>query len=319
MPQRPFPILSVLPELRKFSYTLLLCSLLLLSFWGQVVSANDEQASAKQWLERMSSALQKVSYQGVFVYRRDENMATMKVTHVADERGEHELLETLTGEPRREIRNTGHLRQARPDGESPLADIEQFYVLQMVGLDRAAGRFARLLNVEPKDEYRYGYRLWIDQETGLLLRSELIGKEQKILEQVIFTSLELLSAEQIPQALLDQTMPIPEASAVTSLDGLEWIVEHLPPGFELLDHRIKGDEQKIEHMVFSDGLASVSVFVENKAAETESFLGVSNMGAVNAFGGSQDGYHVTVVGEVPQVTVMAIGKSIKRRKVSAND
>ena len=130
MPQRPVPSLSVLPDLHKFSYALFLSALLLLSIWGQAAIANDDEpASAKQWLERMSSALQKVSYQGVFVYRRNEELATMKVTHVADERGEHELLETLTGEPRREIRNTGHLRRSRANGESPLADIEQFYAL----------------------------------------------------------------------------------------------------------------------------------------------------------------------------------------------
>ncbi len=305
----------VLGLLKAFRHQRVFYSLLVLPlFLGTQVVAGEP--SAQQWLEKMSSALQETSYQGVFVYRRDQDISAMKVTHIISEQGEYELLETLTGEPRREIRDAAQNNLL--DNASPLLNVGQFYDLQVLGLDRVAGRMALLLKVDPKDEFRYGYRLWLDQETGLLLRSELLGVNEVMLEQVMFTSLELLSAEQ-GQAILSERKVMPTPKIKPEEESLVWMISQLPSGFKLLDHRIKGGEKKVEHMVFSDGLASVSVFVEGNKASSDTFVGVSTMGAVNAFGSTKDGFQVTVVGEVPKATVLAIGQSIERQTESPDD
>ncbi|ALP53026.1 hypothetical protein Tel_07570 [Candidatus Tenderia electrophaga] len=281
-----------------------------LVFGAQTVSAG--QQSPQQWLEKMSAAMQELSYQGVFVYRRDAELAAMKVTHIVDQHGARELLETLTGEPRREVRSAplaGDDKAAIPQ----LGKIDRYYTLELMGEDRTAGLDTKVVSVVPKDEYRYGYRLWLDQTTGLLLKSDLLARDGSILEQVMFTSLEVIE----PEALENVSPPHErEHSGHTSnkpQSELPWTVEKLPSGFELLESQPVVNHGDVLHLVYSDGLASVSVFVESAKSEGEAFVGVSRMGAVNAYGAVQNGYQLTVVGEVPEITVKTMGRSLKHK------
>lgn len=286
------------------------CVALLALFLSVCVSAA-EPVSPEQWVEKMSAALQEQNYQGVFIYRRGEDLAAMKVTHVVDEQGSREKLETLTGEPRSEMRVTP---ASKADGVNPLANIDDYYALKLLGNDRAAGRITQLVSVMPKDEYRYGYRLWLDQATGLLLKSDLLDQKGEIIEQVMFTSLELLSPEQIAAAIgmekgSAMSNPAVNAEPVTAKNN--WVVGTLPQGFVLLDAYSNSPKMGFDHSVYSDGLASVSVFIERAKSEGEAFVGVSRMGAVSAFGHVDAGYQITVVGDVPEITVTTIGQSIR--------
>lgn len=273
---------------------------------------------AKQLLERMSSALQELSYQGVFVYRRDEDLSAMHVTHIAHQEGEQEVLVTLTGQEREITRNSrrfGSLSSSSAMDQlaaGRLAGIEDHYQLEVLGQDRAAGRYAKLVVVTPRDQYRYGYRLWIDEETGLLLKSDLLGSDERVLEQVMFTSLKLLDKPQ-PAAVDAPELLEPEVSmdAQTAREAMSWEVPDLPDGFQLANVRPADSKGGAEHMVFTDGLASVSVFAESAGADENAFVGVSRMGAVNAFGNVISGYQVTVVGEVPEAAVKRIGLSLR--------
>ena len=288
--------------------------LLILLVWCQTASA--ETLSPKRWLEKMSSAMQELNYQGTFVYRRDEDLAAMKVTHIADEQGARELIETLTGEPRKELRNSPHSSKSSGGSRtssdfSQLKLVESYYTLKLLGSDRAAGRDTQLISVIPKDEYRYGYRLWLDQATGLLLKSDLLNQQGQVLEQVMFTSLELIETEKTSSPLSSGQ---PVQSVHPHVENKPYdrrlMIEHLPKGFELIESQTGAGHNDVEHMVYSDGLASVSVFVEKSKPEGETFVGLSRMGAVNAFGSVQNGYQVTVVGDVPEITVKTIGQSI---------
>mgnify|MGYP002620824670 CR=1 FL=1 len=299
------------PDADKPRYATLVLGVSLL-FVSTVLSASEQ--TAQQWLSKMSAAMQELSYQGVFVYRRDEEMAAMKVTHIVDENGARELLETLSGEARQEIRSSA----AGPGAAAvpQLERIEDFYELKLLGTDRTAGQPTKVISVTPKDAYRYGYRLWLDQASGLLLKSDLLGEDGAVLEQVMFTSVKLLSAEELaPVAPHNQSRHAPHADARSGDAGQpwQWRIADLPGGFELLESQPVAQHPGIRHVVYSDGLASVSVFVEPISGEGETFVGLSRMGAVNAFGRVQDGYQVTVVGEVPALTVKTIGESIQRK------
>ncbi len=288
-----------------------------LLLWSSLsLAATSEEA--RQLLERMSSALQELSYQGVFVYRRDEDLSAMRVTHIAHKEGEQEVLVTLTGQEREIVRNSrrfGSLASSSSMNQlaaGRLAGIENHYQLDVLGLDRAAGRYAKLVVVMPRDQYRYGYRLWIDRETGLLLKSDLLDSDRRVLEQVMFTSLELLDEPQ-PAPMggpglseQDVTMDVQ-----TTRESASWEVADLPGGFQLANLRPADAKGGAEHMVFTDGLASVSVFVESAGEDENAFVGVSRMGAVNAFGNVISGHQVTVVGEVPEAAVRRIGLSLR--------
>jgi len=293
---------------------LLLCLGLL--FCYQSAQAGDR--TAKQWLEKMSASMQELNYQGVFIYRRDEELSAMRVTHVVDKKDARELLETLTGEARRELRDTP---MAGGDTLPPekLSKIDHYYSLELHGSDRTAGRPTQLILVNPKDKYRYGYRLWLDQDTGLLLKSDLLDLDGSILEQVMFTSVELLNPDEAAQVMpKEKSHNAPHTGhtdAQQTLSQSEWVIENPPGGFELLETQMvpEHDDGDVLHMVYSDGLASVSVFVERAKQDGDALVGVSRMGAVSAFGRVAGEYQVTVVGEVPEITVKAMGTSIKRK------
>lgn len=273
------------------------------------------ERSAKQWLEKMSAAMQELSYRGVFIYRRDTDLAAMKVTHIVDKHGARELLETLTGEARREMRSTPVVAGDNPT-VSQLGGIDRYYTLELLGSDRTAGHATKVISVMPRDEYRYGYRLWLDQSTGLLLKSDLLAQDGVILEQVMFTSLEVLEPDEVGEispAEESRAAQHPRRESPTQQAVPQWTVEQLPGGFELLESQPMTEHKNVLHLVYSDGLASVSVFVERAKPEGEAFVGLSRMGAVNAYGSVEDGYQVTVVGEVPEITVKSMGRSIKRK------
>jgi sigma-E factor negative regulatory protein RseB len=255
-----------------------------------------------------------LSYQGVFVYRRDEDLAAMRVIHLAHKEGERELLLTLTGEARETVRDSRRFGLMGQQVAARLAGVESYYRLAPVSRDRVAGRDARLIAVAPRDQFRYGYRLWLDAKTGLLLKSDLLSEQGRILEQVMFTSIELLPEKEKQRLLaeVDAQLVIPEERSATPAERSEWLVATVPVGFQLITTRTTTPQGGVAHMIYSDGLASVSVFIEAEQRSSEKpFIGVSRMGAVNAYGNMVERHQVTVVGEVPEITVRTIGQSIR--------
>ena len=284
----------------------------------------DSISGAHGWLVRMSTALQSLSYEGVFVHRSDDQLTAMKVIHIAGDDGEHERLITLTGKRREIVHRSGH--PARVAGNSKgthsgvagiLDDITDYYKLTLRDRDRVAGRPAQVIFIEPRDEYRYGYRLWLDEATGLLLKSDLLGLNGHVIEQVMFTSLNLVEGGEhaedsvSPGAEVDRAA-IGDAVPETLQPPQDWTVGDVPNGFSLMMVQPVSTDHNARHMIYTDGLASVSIFVETSDEDANtSFVGSSRMGAVSAYGKLMNGYQVTVVGEVPEVTVEMIGKSMR--------
>ncbi len=293
----------------------------------------------RQWLERMSQAAHQLNYDGTFVYSHDGHMQTMRIVHSSNNGIERERLLSLSGPSREVIRdndkvtcilpddnevmveNTGPGRRLPLDLSARLGSLEQYYKFADGGDERIAGHNSRKIIISPLDSYRYGHALWLHHDKGLLLRSELYNEEGAVVEQLMFTALEF--HDSLPAGLLE---PETQGRDVVWQRDMErtvqpgeeelWRVGELPPGFVLENHRhhvMTGSSAQVEHLLFSDGLASVSVFIEPETEGNAGFIGGSRLGAVNAYTRSHQGHYITVVGEVPPLTARRIAESVALR------
>jgi len=314
-------------------------ALAFLSFLPLPITA--EQITSEQvreWLSRVTNAGKSLNYEGTFVYRHGNQIEAIKIIHKADEQGEHERMISLTGSAREIIRNNQFVTCISPENKSVIVDnhspgsrlpsisnnleqLDNYYDFVFEGYERVASREARRVLIKPRDELRYGYRLWIDDAFELLLRSELLDTQGNAVEQVMFTDIRL--HETLDSSLLEPNISGHEYTWVTDDEHKQdpmpldkrWKVANNPHGFMLSHHnkhKLPDSRMPVEHLVLTDGLAWVSVYIE-KAAETPDLLqGPSSMGAVNAYGRVMGSYHVTAVGEVPSETVEILSEAVTR-------
>ncbi len=326
----------------SLSFKIIFCALALVAETLTVARAGvSSDNEARHWLQRMSQAVRTLNYEGTFVYRRGDKMMGMHITHVVDGQGARERLVTLNGVRREVIRDHDGVTCILPDKhlvvasksaidkpfpakllEDPAA-VDAHYDLIAAGENRAMGRRAHVIVVKPHDKYRYGYRIWIDNKTGLLLESDVINKAGRVMEQMMFTSLNLLdkapaSMDRQIHAIVNTVLKSTKSVAVK--EDPKWLVEDIPQGFRLIEHRKRtrqssGHAASLDHLVFTDGLASVSVFIEDQASKPQPtpLIGISHLGAVNAYRTVVGDHQVTVVGEVPSSTVRLIGQSVSYR------
>lgn len=320
--------------MRRPTSPLLLAGLLLTM--AQAWAANGQPAEA--WLQRMAGAMRNTNYTGTFVYRHGGELETLRIVHRSSASGERERLFSLNGVAREVLRDGDKVTCILPDSRTvhvdwrqtrnPLSDlvaagtsrIGTGYSIELGESGRVAGRAAQRIRVEPRDGFRYGYELWIDRKTGLLLRSDLLNAAGRPVEQIMFTELEVW--DEIPDSWLKPALSgegltwfDPAAPEVSAQPVKTWQVADLPPGFTPVlrkRHPAPDGTGSIEHYLFSDGLASVSLYVEAADETSQIFAGRSSMGAVHAYGRMLNGYQVIVVGEVPAVTVERIARSVRR-------
>lgn len=199
--------------------------------------------------------------------------------------------------------------------------LEKNYYLSLAGKGKVAGYISQKITILPKDKFRYGYHLWVEEKTGLLLKTHLVVEGDTPVEQFMFTQLRF--HDRISEALLKPGVdsskfdwyeaPAKKQAPRPSKIELNWLVKQLPAGF-LPDMKrmttLPENLMPVEHLIFSDGLATVSVFIEDMMDSENNLRGGSHMGAVHAFGRAVDDHYVTVIGEVPYVTVKMIGESV---------
>ena len=285
---------------------------------------------AQQWLDRMSRAVQTLNYEGTFVYSHDGKMETMKIVHAYGPEGPREHLISLSGEAREMIRNRGILTCIWPGSRSVVVEqarakagmpsglampdpaITNHYELLVGPRERVAGLNCRSVDVRPRDAFRFGYRLCIAEDNGMLLKSLMLDASGTPIEQLMFTSIEFDGATESPRF---ESTPEHDASAGSMSDESypvdpAWQLTSLPPGFELrsvVSRPMHEDGEPVQQMIVSDGLASVSVFIAEPSADEQYYQGVTDTGALHAYARVLDGYQITVVGEVPEATVRLIG------------
>ncbi|HEX6636762.1 MAG TPA: MucB/RseB C-terminal domain-containing protein [Steroidobacteraceae bacterium] len=295
-------------------------------------------AEPKEWLDRMNKALTTRNYVGVFTHVRGTRAETLRIIHRVRGRDVSERLLSLDASGREFIREGDELtcylpdkrtvlvERRQPDGPllgalPSLADGGDSKVYEIRGGDRQRlmGRTTRMVSLNPVDEYRYGYRLWIDEETSMPLKTQLCDQTGQVIEQILFSSIDL--PERIPDSMFK---PQVDASnyrwlradrrvANTSSPAL-WDAMRLPPGFRMAsrgNQSLPGSSEPVAHLVFTDGVASVSVFVEPRKPDAQAAEGPARVGSSSAFSTVVDGHQITVVGEVPPNTVKFIATQVK--------
>lgn len=289
---------------------------------------------AYNWLSVMNHAVRELNYEGRFVYQSGDTLEAMYLIHTVDGDREHERLLSLNGKAREVIREQGVVvcrirgedglveEDARPAGRSfsPLPpirpdQIESHYDFRLGGQTRVTGRPVQQVHIIPKDDLRYGYSLALDRVHGLPLRTLTVNAQGKPVSQVLFTDI------RVGPEVHDTLAPIklkPAENKVQSdvtadlMHPSHWRFENPPAGFTQVMRRYRhGDDGQdaVEHFVFSDGLASISVYAERHPTTT--FIGWSRMGSVQAYGRAIGEYQVTAVGEVPKKTLSMLLEGMK--------
>jgi sigma-E factor negative regulatory protein RseB len=197
-------------------------------------------------------------------------------------------------------------------------DLEPYYAFVVEPGMRIAGRDTELLVIQPRDEFRYGYTLWLDSGTAMPLKSQLLDEKGRIVEQILFTRIEYVDS--IPAAKIAPTIDTAGFTWIRSpletpaIEGaVAWRASDVPEGFELSSAThgaMGGAEFPVEHLVYSDGLATVSVFIEDPKTNPEVATGFSRVGSTNAYSLVVHGRQITAVGEVPRQTVQSIAASL---------
>ncbi len=315
---------------------------------GNVARPADQASTSDpaQLVEAMAMALNTLNYEGTFVHAQGSTLTSMQILHASNSNGEFERLSALDGEAREVIRNNSLVTCIWPESQSvvvskskqrellPNVDISlaenNRYTFSWGQRDRVAGRATQVVNVTPRDEFRYGYRFWIDTDTHMLLRSMLLDGPDLPVEQVIFTHIEY--PDSIDEARFDIMHGHERSELVSWLAPkneqassrvTERVAEQanrisfmsLPDGYRKASETystMAAKDGPVSHVMLTDGMASVSVYVEHVAVYDYSniSLGLSRMGAMNAFGVSTDQAVITVVGEVPAATVKAIAAAV---------
>lgn len=293
------------------------------------------KSEAEVWLARIQDAAQKLNYTGTFVYQQGAKVQASRITHFVDPGGEYEKLEMLDGQRREYIRYNDDVRCYMPDSKVILqekrvgaglfpavlagnpSEIDQHYKFTRTGTERIGGRTCNVVMLEPRDKLRYGYRLWSDQETGLLVKAQTLNEQGEVIEQVAFTELTLTN--DIDKSKIQPSYAATEGwhtekfeVAQTNLSTAGWSVPLPLPGFRKIMEvkRVFGQDHQVGQMVFSDGLATISVFVEN-ADVPGMQVGDASQGAINIVSRKHGDQRLTVIGEAPAASILKLANSIE--------
>ncbi len=309
--------------------------------FAQAAGTAGSPAEAASRLDRIPRAAQQENYEGVFVYQRGTFVQSSRISHYALHGSEYEALETLDGKPRKLLRHDDDLYTFVPERHLCVVEKRQnrdafpallsesgrevlaVYDPKLLPPDRVAGIDAQVIELDPKDAYRFSYKLWTDAKTGLLLRAQTLDASGQVLEQISFTQLRIgVPAQKAAIAAgirntAGWTLVHPPVEPV-DMEAQGWSLNPDVPGFHKIREvrrpmaaRDAGDPPiPVDQAVFSDGLSTVSVFVEptEKNSRKE---GAGASGATHVLVTRHGDYWITLLGEVPQGTLQLFASAIK--------
>lgn len=313
---------------------------------AQPAESSAERRDASNWLRGVQVAAQRLSYSGTFVYQQGSKVRTSRITHVIDGGNEYEKLEILDGRPREYIRNNDEVVAYLPETRTLIvekragqeafpaivaaapSDLAAHYAIRKAESGRIAGFDCQAIVLEPKDRLRYGYKLWAEKGSGLLLRAQTLDERHEVIEQIAFTQVAIGNVERSrTRPSHANTAGWQVEHATMNIGGSSgWVVKGLPDGFAKVRELRRvvddvpaggssggpGGKREIVHLVYSDGLAAISVFVEpGTQSKTEGSL---RQGAMNVIGKRQGDFWLTIVGEVPMAALRQVANSIEYNK-----
>ena len=289
-------------------------------------------------LQRIAQGTRQLTYSGTFVYRSGNRVDTSRIAHSLSNGVEVERIEALDGSPREVLRAGSEVSCFFPDEKlvivesrssqrgfpgllpAGLGALPEFYVIRGGGHARVAGVQSRAVRLEPRDALRYGHEFWMDEATGLLLKANLVGEGGDTLESFTFTQINIggpLDQEALkPRYQGDQVRVQQVRATEIKPEDIGWIFRTLLPGFRkqtAMRRQAAADKPESLHIVFSDGLASISVFIEpgsgGGAADS-----LATIGPVNIYRRQLGDHRLVVMGEVPALAVKRLGDGIERRR-----
>jgi sigma-E factor negative regulatory protein RseB len=291
------------------------------------------------WLKKMVFAAHRTDYSGTFIYQSGGNyIETSRITHLTDGENEHERLEGLDGERSEIIRKNNQvwcylgdrkLMVAKRDGTrtfpallpEQLSLLQENYLIRHGEVDRVAGFNAQSIIFQPRDKMRYAHKMWAHSDSGLLLKAEVLDERAHVIEQYAFTQLNI--GGDIDRKWIElnkSTGPNASGNAASTLSARTmpsesgWRVYALPAGFKKITEvtrHLRGNDLPVTHLVYSDGLAGISVFIEKLGDKPGIKQGLYSKGVIQVFTKVLDSNLLTVVGEVPPRTVMQVAESVR--------
>ena len=302
------------------------------------VAAESAAEDGARWLERAAQAAKTLNYTGTVVYQHNGHVETSRLVHMVEGGREQEKLVSLDGPPREVIRSSDEVRCYFPDAKvvrveartfrnvfpslsaEQLRNLSQYYEAKMVVSERVAGQWTQVMVFTPTDGLRYGHKFWADAKTGLLLKARLVDDRGEAVEQFAFTDVSINEKVDLdmvrpswPKAPPDWQMRQGSFGEVAPKDT-GWAVGKVPPGFQKViegDRVWRGGRGPAKQLVYSDGLVSISVFIEPLALPSAP-IGATQQGGLSYFTTKSDDYVVTVLGEAPPAAVRQIAQSVAR-------
>jgi len=301
-----------------------------------------------EWLTRMHGASRQRTYIGTFVVSAGANMSSAKIWHVCTGDLQMERVESLSGQPRSTFRRNDQVITFLPGSRTAVSErreslglfpdllratdssIGQHYSAHQRGVDRVAGLEADVVQLQPKDKLRFGYRIWSEKSSGLVMKLQTLDVDGRVLEQAAFSELQMdvpVSVAKLTQ-MMENTdgyrVDKPEVTKTTAAaEG--WAIRNPVAGFKPMScHKrpsagadpVKADGAM--QWVFSDGLASVSVFVEAFDRRRHTAEGSMALGATQTLtrriGDKNGDWWLTVIGEVPSSTLAAFAQGLERTR-----
>jgi sigma-E factor negative regulatory protein RseB len=291
-------------------------------------------------LEKAAHAARQLSYKGVFVYQAGDNSRSVQITHMNYGQGEYARIVMLDGLPREVFRQGSDVVIFSPRDEkvviekrrghnmfpavlpSSMDAIKGTYQARAGSQERVAGRLGQVIFLDARDKFRYGYKFWTDRENGLLLKYMTMNEHGQIVERIAFNQVSLMDTREMDwfqpnvdpakSYVMEEHTP---SRVLAEIDG--WTFSDLPPGYRKVDQmlsRVHGKAEPVTHVIFSDGLASVSLFIEPLVKGTRPKSGHSAMGSTHFYADIINDHQIVVVGEVPEATVTQIARGISFNK-----
>ena len=298
-------------------------------------SAFAQSAEALAWLRKIHDATHKLSYTGTFVYQNGSRSETSRITRYVDASGDIEKLEVMDGVPREIVRTRDTVRcylpgkslvkvDRRTERDFPallperITTLARHYEIELGGVERIAGYDCQAIVLRPKDNLRYGYRLYADTGSGMMLRAVTLGPAGDQVEQFSFTQLTIggVTRDMVKPRHASAKWRVEDAEAApTRLEG--WGLSAELPGFQKVIElrRRLGESRSAGQLVYSDGLAAVSVFIESLEGRSDPVrTGLASIGAIHIYRREVANHMVTVVGEAPAASVQRIANAVEYRR-----
>lgn len=319
---------------------------------ASMVACASSFAAEDAWfvLQKSAYAARELNYQGVFVYLNGKQTRSVQITHMNNAGQEltrnvvldNSITSGKANQPREVYSQGKDIVIFRPQNQkmiiekrrgqnlfpamlpTDLVAIKTSYTARLGALEYVAGREAQIVDLVPNDAFRYSYKIWADTEYGLLLKMTLIDSKNQTLEQIEFNQLSMLNSHDEnwfkPTIDVKKSYVMQDATTVNQITN-DWIVSELPAGYAKVDHRavvVPGKTVPVDQIIFSDGIASISLFIEPLTKGKHPKTGHMQIGSTNVCANVINGYQITVVGEVPAATVMQIAKAVSFKKQTAS-